>query len=189
MKTTSKLTLLGALMVFLAGCLTTPPALGGKTKYSMQFNDTVSEIKDDTGVVVSPGQDTNFSVDITAAAGADVTDLASMRYIVNPKTGEVDIAVASQTAADTTAQAQALVQAHQTTTETYKALTPIITDMVLKSMVPITPVSGAGSTIEPPGPRTVDMSRLLEGLQLIGVNVTLEQANALAELFGADPIR
>lgn len=175
--------------VLLAGCLTTPPGLSGKTKYSMKFNDTVSEIKDDTGAVVAPGQTTEFVTDIEAAGGVDITGLASLEYIVNPDTGEVVIRVASEADADTTAQAQALVQAHQTTVEAYKSLTPIITDMVLKSIVPISPGSGPGGAIEPPTPRKLDTGRLLAGLQSIGIHLTVDQANALAELLGMEPIR
>ena len=163
----------------LAGCLTTPPGLGGKTKYSMDFVDTVSEIKDETGTVVAPGQDTTFRVNIAAPAGVDVKDLASMRYRVNPDTGEVDIAVASDTVADTTAQATAIAQTHQMSLDTVTALTPVIANVVAQALVPI-PTGGT----TPPGPRSVDMYRLLAGLQTIGINITTEQAELLAQLLG-----
>lgn len=173
---------------FLAGCISTPMALGGKTKYSMQFNDTVSEIKDDTGSVVAPGQDTNFSVNISAAAGVDIKDLASMKYFVTPE-GTVDILVASDTSADTTAQAQALLQAHETTMETVKGLAPVIADVVTKALIPVPGASvGVGVAI-PRSRRTVDMDRLLAGLHSVGVNITLEQAKALAELFDVDTVQ
>lgn len=168
--------------VSFAGCLTAPPGLGGKTKYSMQFNDTVSEIKDDTGVVVAPGQDTNFSVNISAAAGVDVKDLASMSYLVKPD-GTVDISVASDTSADTTAQAQALIQAHQTTMETAKALAPIIADVVTQALIPLPGVPGEAGTITPPSRRARDVDRVIAGLRSVGVNVTEEQAALLADLF------
>lgn len=163
----------------LAGCLTTPPGLGGKTKYSMDFVDTVSEIKDETGTVVAPGQDTTFRVNIAAPAGVDVKDLASMRYRVDPDTGEVDIAVASDTAADTTAQATAITQTHQMSLDTVTALTPVIANVVAQALVPV-PITAA----TPPGPRSVDMYRLLAGLQTIGINITTEQAELLAQLLG-----
>jgi len=167
----------------LSGCLTTPPALGGKTKYSMKFQDTVSEIRDETGVITSPGQDTQFMVNIAAAAGVDVKDLASMRYKVNPD-GTVDIAVASQPAVDTTAQAQALVQAHQTTMETVKALAPVIADVVTQSILLPGASTGADDAPAPPLKREVTLSRVLTGLQSLGVGITVEQANALADILG-----
>lgn len=167
----------------LSGCLTTPPGLGGKTKYSMQFQDTVDQIKDDAGTVIAPGQDTSFGVTIAAPAGVDVKDLASMRYRVNPDTGEVDISVASDTAADTTVQAQAIVQAHQMSLETIKVLTPVLTEAISNALLPLP--TGTGTT-DPPGRRAVNMPRLLSGLQSIGVNITVEQAELLAELLGLD---
>jgi len=93
----------------------------GKTKYHMKFQDTVSEIKDEAGVIVAPGQDTQFSVDIVAPAGIEITDLASMKYFVNPETGEVKISVASETAADTEKQVVMITEITKYQVEAFQA--------------------------------------------------------------------
>jgi hypothetical protein len=87
----------------LSGCVSMTPALAGKTHYEMRFVDTLTPVEGEAG------QNTEFTVKVDAPAGVDITNLASMDYDWNPDNSG-SIAVAGDTAADTTAQAAALVE-------------------------------------------------------------------------------
>jgi hypothetical protein len=101
----------------LPGCVTATPAFGGKTTYKMDFVDATAE------------QNTEFHVDISAPAGVEIQNLASMAYKWHPD-GSGNIAVAGDTAADTTAQAAMLTEVNAQQLEFLKQLASLITSIM-----------------------------------------------------------
>ena len=119
----------------LSGCVSMTPALGGKTKYKMSFEDNLDSTTDPvTGAITAPGQRTKFEVDITAAAGSDIKNLASMDYEWEEGTGK--ISVAGDTKLDTTLQAEALVAVNQAQMEAATNMLTAVTN-VLTALGPV----------------------------------------------------
>lgn len=102
----------GVLLVCFAftGCASTMPALAGKTDLTTEFRD----------VVVGENQDTYYKQTIKAPAGVELDNIASMGY--QWKDGEGAINVNNQAAADTTYQADALVQVNAQQMDLIKAM-------------------------------------------------------------------
>lgn len=99
----------------MTGCVSMTPALAGKTHYQMDFVDTVQAPEGEAG------QNTEFHVKVSAPAGVDVTNLASMNYDWKGD-GSGKIAVAGDTKADTTAQAAALVEVNAAQAQAFTGL-------------------------------------------------------------------
>lgn len=86
--------------VMLSSCASMTPALAGKTKVNTEFRDTLT---------ADSAQDTYYKQTIEAPAGVEVKDLSSMGYDWTPDGGG-KIAISQDRGANTTAQADALVQ-------------------------------------------------------------------------------
>lgn len=81
----------------LSGCATALPAVGGKTRYQVDFRD------------VTEAQATTYRMDIRAPAGVDLAGLTGMRYQWAPD-GSGEVAVNSEQAVDTQAQAALIAE-------------------------------------------------------------------------------
>jgi hypothetical protein len=117
--------------LMLPGCVTATPAFGGKTTYKMDFVDATAD------------QNTEFHVDISAPAGVEIQNLASMAYKWHPD-GSGNIAVAGDTAADTTAQAAMLQEVNAQQVQAFVALLALIPTLApllqALSPAPVVPV-------------------------------------------------
>lgn len=102
-----KLITFALLAVILCGCVS--PAIGQRTKLKVGFRDiTVDPVYNDLGSIAQPGtQDTDFVIEISAAAGVDIEQIASMLYEIAPD-GSYSIGINGNLVADTTKQAEAL---------------------------------------------------------------------------------
>lgn len=125
----------------LPGCVGFTPALAGKTRYDMEFIDKTAE------------QDTQFRVNIAAPAGVEVANLASMNYKWQPDGGGA-IAVAGDTTADTTAQAQTLEKVGAQQVQALVSLLAILPTLapLLQALRPAPAPPAAGIPIEPVEP-------------------------------------
>jgi hypothetical protein len=81
----------------LSGCATALPAVGGKTKYQVDFRD------------VTEAQSTTYRMDIRAPAGVDLAGLTGMRYTWAPD-GSGEVSVNSEQTADTRGQAALIAE-------------------------------------------------------------------------------
>lgn len=119
------LVLMTLMITGLCSCMT-PPGLGGKTKLHVSFDDVViNESFDADGILQPGGQDTNFSIDISAPAGVDIASIASMVYELDTD-GAYRIGVNGDMKADTTVQAEVLSEIQKMNTEQLKLLLPVI---------------------------------------------------------------
>lgn len=110
--------LLGAL--FLSGCATTLPAVGGRTHYNVQFSDTTNE------------QDTRYSMEIKAPAGAELASITGMNYDWKGG-GSGSISVSQDQATDTTGQAALISEVNAQQIEAFRE----ILNTTLNAMAPI----------------------------------------------------
>lgn len=100
--------LLAFAMLPLQGCATTLPAVGGKTAYNVEFSDITAE------------QATTYRMNIRAPAGVDVAGLTGMSYDWAGD-GSGRIAVNSEQAVDSLAQATLIAEVSRQQLEAFQA--------------------------------------------------------------------
>lgn len=83
--------------IFLQGCATSLPAVGGKTKYNVEFSDVTAD------------QATNYRMDIRAPAGVELEGLTGMNYDWRPD-GSGSIGVSAQSSVDSSTQAALIAE-------------------------------------------------------------------------------
>lgn len=115
---------LGAVLVSVAigmnGCATATPALGGKTKAEQRFEETTAAVIDpETGEVISPSTTTMWSNKWEAGAGADLAAVAGLQYSADADQSW-DLNISGDATADTSKQAEALVNIAQMQLEAFK---------------------------------------------------------------------
>lgn len=134
MNRTLKNYLLVAMLVLpLTGCGTLPGgALAGKTKLHQEYTDITGPTTRADGSIESPAQTITYVNKSVIAAGNDIADAASAHVEATPDGWRIDISGDRQ--ADTTAQADALVQSTAQSmaamAEILRMLTPVLSQAV-----------------------------------------------------------
>jgi len=114
---------------FFMGCVS--PAIGGRTKLQVDFADyTIDAVYAEDGTLLQPAtQETDFSINVSAAAGVTIDEIASMMYAIDAN-GNYTIDVNGSMIADTSKQAEALKVIEALTAAERAALAPQLINML-----------------------------------------------------------